>query len=482
MTVRVRIAPSPTGYVHIGNVRAALFNWLFARHHQGVFILRIDDTDLERSEPEYRHDIEEGFRWMGLDWDEGVSVGGPHGTYLQSDRFPHYREVSEQLVARGAAYPCFCTHGELERRREEAMREGRPPGYDGRCRTIPAGEAAARRAAGEPASIRFAMPRPGETVFTDLIRGELRFDHEHIDDHVLLRSDGTPTYHLASTVDDVDYRITHVIRGEDLLPSTPRHIQQMIAMGATPAAFAHLPLIVGPDGKRLSKRHGATSLRFYREGGYLPEALSNYLALLGWSPGGDRTIFDREQAIEGFDLTQVSKNAAVFDPGKLEWINGEYIRALPPEEFVGRVRPFVEGGLGRPLAGEEWSRFVAIAPLVQERVKLLTEAADQVRFLYVPELSYDEESWRKVMEKSGVTLVLGDARKRLEGLESWETGSIETTLRSLLDERGMGARQGLQPIRVAVTGSSVSPPLFESIAALGRERTLERLEAALARL
>ncbi|HKY47322.1 MAG TPA: glutamate--tRNA ligase, partial [Acidimicrobiia bacterium] len=319
MTTRLRIAPSPTGSMHVGTGRTALFNWLFARHTGGTFIVRIDDTDDERSDPLFEADILDGLRWLGLQWDEGVEVGGPHGSYRQSDRYPRYREAAEALVADGTAYPCFCTPAELDERRKQAEAAGRPPGYDGRCRTIERSVAAARRAGGESAAIRLAITRPGATEFTDLIRGEIRVDHDNLDDFVLLRSDGRPTYHLASTVDDVDYQITHVARGEDLLPSTPRHIQLTLALGAGVPIYAHIPLIHGTDGKRLSKRHGAKAVIEYREAGYLPEALANYLCLLGWSPGEDLTVFPLSLAIERFELSAVSKNPAVFDLAKLDW-------------------------------------------------------------------------------------------------------------------------------------------------------------------
>jgi glutamyl-tRNA synthetase len=309
----------------------------------------------------------------------------------------------------------------------------------------------------------------------------MSFQGETIDDFVILRSDGIPTYHLASTVDDVDYQITHVIRGEDLLSSTPKHILLTEAVGGEPAVYAHLPLLFGPDGKKLSKRHGDVSLRAYREGGYLPEAMINFMSLLGWSLDPDRTMFSVDEAIAAFDLSKVSKNPAIFDTDKLAWMNGEYIRLLPMTDFLGLVRPFVEDGLGGPLPEDDWSRFETIAPLVQERVKLLSEAADQVRFLFTEQLEYDQESWRKVMAKEGVADLLGDARRRLERIEKWDHESIEGVLREMLVERDIGAKQGLQPIRVAVTGSSISPPLFESMAILGRELTLRRLQQALAR-
>jgi glutamyl-tRNA synthetase len=478
MKPRLRIAPSPTGAMHVGTGRTALFNWLYARHTGGTFIVRIDDTDDLRSDPLFEADILEGLRWLGLQWDEGVAVGGPHGTYRQSDRYPRYREAAEVLVSKGAAYPCFCTTAELDERRKEAEASGRPPGYDGRCRSIDPSLAAARRSAGEGAAIRLAITRPGVTTFTDLIRGEIRVDHDNLDDFVLLRSDGRPTYHLASTVDDVDYEITHVARGEDLLPSTPRHIQLTLALGAEVPIYAHIPLIHGPDGKRLSKRHGAKAVIEYREAGYLPEALDNYLCLLGWSPGEDLTIFPLSLGVERFELAAVSKNPAVFDLAKLDWVNGEHVRALPLDEFLARARLFVEEGLGRGLTPEEWSRFEDLAPLVQERTKLLSEIADQVRFLFVTEVEFDVDSWDKVMTAEAVA-PLEAARAILTGLGDWSATEIEASLRSMLADLSLNPRKGLQPLRVAVTGSSVSPPLFESMAVLGRDVTLQRLSKAI---
>ena len=467
--------------MHVGTGRTALFNWLFARHTGGTFIVRIDDTDDVRSDPLFEADILDGLRWLGLQWDEGVAVGGPHGSYRQSDRYPRYREAAEILVAKRAAYPCFCTPAELDERRKQAEAAGRPPGYDGRCRTIEPSVAADRRAAGETAAIRLAITRPGATEFTDLIRGEIRVDHDNLDDFVLLRSDGRPTYHLASTVDDVDYEITHVARGEDLLPSTPRHIQLTLALEATVPIYAHIPLIHGTDGKRLSKRHGAKAVIEYREAGYLPEALDNYLCLLGWSPGEDLTVFPLSLAVERFELSGVSKNPAVFDVAKLDWMNGEHVRALSPEEFVTRTRPFVEGVFGHDLTSEQWSRFVELAPLIQERTKLLSEVPDQARFLFVEDVEFDPDSWTKVMT-SEAGPVLDSAVARLTELEDWSAPAIETNLRSMLEELGLSPRKGLQPLRVAVTGSTVSPPLFESMEVLGRERILDRIGKARSRL
>ena len=385
------------------------------------------------------------------------------------------------LVAEGTAYPCFCTPAELDERRKQAEAAGRPPGYDGRCRTIERSVAAARRAGGESAAIRLAITRPGATEFTDLIRGEIRVDHDNLDDFVLLRSDGRPTYHLASTVDDVDYQITHVARGEDLLPSTPRHIQLTLALGAGVPIYAHIPLIHGTDGKRLSKRHGAKAVIEYREAGYLPEALANYLCLLGWSPREDLTVFPLSLAIERFELSAVSKNPAVFDLAKLDWMNGEHVRALPAKEFMARARPFIEAGLGHELTPEQWGRFADMAPLIQERTKLLFEVADQVRFLFVDQVDFDQDSWSKVMTPDAGA-VLDAACTRLTELGEWSAAEIETSLRSMLEGLGLNARKGLQPLRVALTGSTVSPPLFESMAVLGRDESLKRLNAARRRL
>ncbi len=478
----MRIAPSPTGYLHVGNARAALFNWLYARHTGGTFILRIDDTDLARSEPEYEDDVLVGLRWLGLDWDEGVEAGGPHGTYRQSDRLDRYREVAERLLATGAAYLCFCTPEELDERRKKAQAQGRPPGYDGRCRLLDPVEAGRRAAEGEPAVIRLAVARPGMTTFVDVVRDEVSFDHEAVDDFVLVRSDGSPTYHLASTVDDVDYEITHVARGEDLLSSTPKHILIARAMGASVPTYAHLPLLFGPDGRKLSKRHGDVSLKAYREGGYLPEAMFNYMSLLGWSFEAETTVFTKEQAIERFDLAAVSKNAAVFDPEKLEWMNGVYIRGLDPIEFIDRAIPFVEDELGRELSGVEREQLSALGPLVQERVKLLTEVPGMMSFVFATALTYDERSWRKVMEIDTTPGTLDAALDRLAIVGDWKAAAIERELRAMLDELGLSARKGLQPIRVAATGSTVSPPLFETLEVLGREVTLDRLRSARARL
>jgi glutamyl-tRNA synthetase len=452
----------------VGNARAALFNWLFARHRGGIFILRIDDTDRERSTVEFEEDILGSLRWLGLDWDEGVGIGGPHGSYRQSDRLERYRAVAASLLDAGVAYYDDRTAEQLEELRNKAQSDRLHPGHYIRRPDPPH----------EGGVIRMGVPQGEAVVFDDLVRGTVNFEGRDIDDFVILRSDGTPTYHLASTVDDIDYEITHVARGEDLLPSTPKHILLTRALGATEPTYAHLPLLFGPDGKKLSKRHGETALSHYRDAGYLSDAVFNYLSLLGWSLDGDRTIFSREEAIGAFDLADVSSNPAVFDPDKLAWMNGEYMRAMEPEGFRAAVKPHLEAAVGRALSDDEWARFEMVSDLVQERTRLLPDAGEQVVFLFEDFEEYDPVSWEKVMAKEGVPGILESAVARLDAVDDWTSESIEETLRAMLEELGIGAGKGLQPLRVAVTGSSVSPPLFESLSALGKEKTLERLRRA----
>jgi glutamyl-tRNA synthetase len=477
MTVRVRFAPSPTGYLHVGAARTALYNYLFARANDGVFILRSDDTDRARSTDEFQEDILEHMEWLGLDWDEGILKGGEYGSYRQSDRYDRYREVAHDLIESGYAYYSFATAEQLDQFRKDAREAGTSPAYDGSLEPEYS-EVSGRIAAGESAVVRFKVPRPGETRFTDIVRDDMVFDHTQVDDFVILRSDGTPTYHLASTVDDVDYGITHVIRGEDLLSSTPKHILLAGAMGAEPATYAHLSLLMGPDGKKLSKRHGDTAMSAYRETGLLPEAINNYLALLGWSLGDDEDVASIEEMISRFDLATVSKNPAVFDGQKLEWLNGVYIRNMSDDEFVANTLALVEEDLERTLTDEERLRFVEMVPLIKERTKLLPEASDQVRFLFTDIEKYDEESWSKVMDTREGPVALDAAVVALSPIDPWTTESIESALRQMLVDTGLNARKGFQPVRVAISGSTVSPPLFESLAILGKPESLARLAAA----
>lgn len=462
------MAPSPTGFLHVGTARAALYNWLYAQHTGGTFIVRIDDTDTGRSTAEFESEILGSFRWLGLQWDEGVEVGGPHGTYRQSDRIDHYAGLARGLIESGHAYYDDRSSEELEELRQVAQKEGKHPGHYIRRPDVESSDGV----------IRLSVPQDAAVEFHDIIRGDMSFAPADVDDFVILRSNGTPTYHLASTVDDVEYEISHVARGEDLLPSTPKHILLTRALGASEPTYAHLPLLFGTDGKKLSKRHGATALSEFREAGYLPDAMFNYLANLGWSLDSETTIFSRDQAVKAFDLEDVSRNPAAFDVAKLDWMNGEYIRAMDESDFVTLVKPHVEAELGRPLSEDESATFVEISPLVQERTKHLPDAGAQVTFLFEEFDAYDETSWDKVMTKDGVSEILDAGTNALSSLDEWRTDSIENSLRALPEQLGIGAGKTFQPLRVAVTGSSVSPPLFESMAALGRAKTLGRLERA----
>ncbi|MEZ5175782.1 MAG: glutamate--tRNA ligase [Acidimicrobiia bacterium] len=477
MTVRVRFAPSPTGYLHVGAARTALFNYLYARHFEGSFILRSDDTDAERSTDAFQTDIVEHLRWLGLIWDEGVEVGGPHGSYRQSDRYDRYVKVAMELIEAGRAYYSFVTPEQLDVYKQRARNTGTSPAYDG---SMEPDQSDISRAMldGQQATVRFRVPRPGATHFADLVRGEMVFDHRQVDDFVILRSDATPTYHLASTVDDVDYGITHVIRGEDLLSSTPKHILLTEAMGSQAATYAHLSLLMGPDGKKLSKRHGDTAMSAYREAGFLPEAMNNYLALLGWSPGDDETLIGMSEMIDRFDGTAISRNPAIFDPAKLEWMNGVYLRQMPDGDFADRAIAMVEDDLDQPLQPDERDRLRTLLPEIKERTKLLADIPDQTRFVFVAPDEYDATAWAKVMETPEGPVALEGASSALAAVEPWTVGAIDTALRTMLDTEGLSARKGLQPIRVAITGSAVSPPLFESIAVLGRDETLRRIERA----
>jgi len=483
--VRVRFAPSPSGDLHVGNVRTALYNWAFARHNNGTFVFRIEDTDRSRVTEEHIHAAADTLHWLGLGWDEGPEVGGPYAPYLQSRRMDVYREWTDRFLAEGRAYHCYCTTEELEERREAQRAQGRPPGYDGHCRELIGEQVSAYEAEGRRPVVRFRMP-PGSTTFTDLIRGEISFDHANVPDFVLVRADGHPLYTLAVAVDDVLMRITHILRGEDLLSSTPRQLAVYAAMGVPPGErplFAHLPFVMGADNLKLSKRNGEVSIAWYRQHGFLPEAMVNYLALLGWSPGGDREDFSLAEMVEAFTIERVNSNPARFDLRKLEAINGDKIRALDPAGFRARVTPFLQraGLVADPLTAEDERLLDGAAPLVQERMARLTEAVDMLGFLFVDERHFsvdDEAAARSLTEEARPTLQ--SAYDALVGVEAWSSGSIEGALRTaLVDGLELKPKVAFGPVRVAVTGRRISPPLFESLELLGRERTLDRLRRAL---
>jgi glutamyl-tRNA synthetase len=484
--VRVRFAPSPSGDLHVGNIRTALYDWAFARRTGGTFVLRIEDTDQTRVTPEYIASALDTLRWLGLQWDEGPEVGGRYGPYLQSERLAIYAEWLDHLLRTGHAYYCYCTPEELAARREAARSAGGPSGYDAHCRVLTAEQVAAYRAEGRKPVVRFRMP-DGSTTFTDLVRGEVTFDHAHVPDFVLARADGSPLYTLAVAVDDVLMKITHVVRGEDLLSSTPRQIAVYRAMGVAEAdfpVFAHLPYVLGKDGQRLSKRNGVVSVNWYREEGFLPEAIDNYLALLGWSPGDNREEFSLADLAAEFDLARVNKNPAQFDVKKLEAINGDKIRALEPADFVARITPFLERVemVATPPGADQAALIEAAAPLIQTRISRLTEAVGMLAFLFAGDdggFKVEPEDAERVLTPDALP-VLQAAEAVLAGVEPWTHEAIEAVLKeALIEGLGLKPRVAFAPVRVAVTGKRVSPPLYESIELLGRERTLHRLAAAI---
>ena len=484
-SVRLRFAPSPTGYLHVGNIRSALFNWVFARHFGGAFVLRIEDTDVERNTEDGLASVLESLRWLGIDWDEGPEVGGEYGPYVQSERYDRYAEIGEQLRAAGRAYSCFCTQEEVDERRERARSEGRTAGYDGHCRELSADQVSAYQAQGRAPVLRFRMPDE-EIAFSDLVRGPITFRPEHVPDYVLVRANGHPLYTLVNPVDDALMEITHVLRGEDLLSSTPRQIAlfdalREVGIGSRTPRYGHLPIVRGEGNKRLSKRDQGSGLTEYVERGFLPEGLLNYLALLGWGIAEDRDVFTMAEMIEAFDVRRVNPNPARFDLKKCEAINAAHMRALPVDELADRLVPYLQGAglLQDPVTSHEQTVLRSAAPLVAERIGTLREAVELLQFLFVPDdrFTLDPDDSAKALDAAGVEVVAA-SYDALSGLDSWDTASIEAALRAkLLDERGLKPRHAFGPVRVAVTGRRISPPLFESLELLGRDRSLSRLGA-----
>ena len=436
--MKLRIAPSPTGQLHIGNARTALFNWLYAKANNGTFLVRIDDTDTERSTSEYQKDIIDNLKWLGLHWDEGIEVGGSDDTYKQSSRFDRYREVAENLLSKNLAYE-------------------------------------------DDGAIRFKVPNDGSIEFNDYIRGEMSFNLSDVEDFVILRSDKSPTYHLASTVDDVDYGITIIARGEDILSSTPKHIMLMKSMNAALPDFCHLPLLFGPDGKKLSKRHGDTSVEAFRKKGILSDAMFNYLCLLGWSPGNDVEQFDINTAISKFDLKNVLPNSAIFDEKKLLWLNGLYIRSTNIEDFQVTALSQIEKDIQRELFDEEKSRLSKIFPSVQERIETLADLTEQVMFLIDEPFIIDELDWQDVNNEEAQNYLFL-LREEFIKLDDFSLEIIEMTMRKLLEEINVKTKVGFQATRVSITGTKISPPLFESIFALGRDTVIARLAESIEKL
>ena len=484
--VRVRFCPSPTGNPHVGLVRTALFNWAFARHHGGTLVFRIEDTDAARDSEESYAQLLDSMRWLGLDWDEGPEIGGPHAPYRQSQRMDLYADVAGRLQEAGHAYRCYCTTEELDARREAARAAGRPSGYDGTCRELSADQRAAYEAEGRSAIVRFRMPDEPIT-FTDLVRGELTFSPDNVPDFGIVRANGAPLYTLVNPVDDALMEITHVLRGEDLLSSTPRQIALYRALaelgvgnGTTPE-FGHLPYVMGEGNKKLSKRDPQASLNLYRERGFLPAGLLNYLSLLGWSISEDRDIFTMDEMVEAFEITAVNANPARFDLKKCEAINATHLRELPVEDFVAACQPWLKAPHApwKPEAFDE-AAFAELAPLAQTRLTVLSDITQNVDFLFLDEPVWDEASWKKAM-KPGADELLRTARAGLAEAR-WDAESLKATVLAAGEQHGLKLGKAQAPVRVAVTGRTVGLPLFESLEILGRERSLARVDAALAQL
>lgn len=483
--VRVRMAPSPTGSPHVGLVRTALFNWAFARHHGGTFVFRIEDTDKERSTQESYDAIIDLMRWLGLDWDEGPEVGGPYAPYRQSERSDLYRDALERLAASSYTYDCFCANDEVDARRKAAG--SKVMGYDGFCRELSADQRAAFEAEGRTSVVRFRMPE-GSITWNDLVRGEVTFETQYVPDFALCRANGDPLYTLVNPVDDALMRITHVLRGEDLLSSTPRQIPLHAALielgiGAVMPEFGHLPFVMGEGNKKLSKRDPEAHALAYRDEGFLPEGLLNYLALLGWAIAADRDVFSMEEMVAAFDIKDVNPNPARFDLKKAEAINSAQMRLLSVDEITDRVLPFLKsaGVVSDPLSDADAQLLEQAMPLVAERINKLAEAVDMLGFLFVDEAAFtrDEADAEKLLNDDGKAIVQA-SYDALSGLGTWSTAAIQEALQAkLVDEMGLKPRNAFGPVRVAVTGRRISPPLFESMELLGRDRSLARLQSAL---
>lgn len=477
--IRVRFAPSPTGALHVGGARTALFNWLLARRQGGVFVLRIEDTDVARSSAEMVEAVLDGMRWLGLDWDEGPKVGGPVGPYFQSERLDRHVAMAESLVASGKAYYCYCTPEDLAARRTVAGQETGGWRYDRTCCRLTAAEIARREREAMPRAVRFRVP-VGVMRFDDLVHGTIEFDGANIEDFVILRSDGHPTYHLSVVSDDLEMRITHVVRGDDHISNTPKQLLLYQAVAAPVPQFAHVPLIFGPDNKRLSKRHEATSVMDYARQGYLPEAMVNFLALLGWSPGTDQEFFTTDDLCAAFDLRGIGGGNPVFNLEKLDWFSQQHLLTLPPRDLALRLRPFFqEAGLwDEAYLEEKHAWFFGVLELLKPRAKKLADFVPLGRFFFVDAVEYDEAAFAKHLKGEGTAEHLRALTAAFGNLPAFDAATTEAALRSVADEREAKAASLIHAVRVAITGRTASPGLFEVLALVGRERVRARLTAA----
>ncbi|NLW91885.1 MAG: glutamate--tRNA ligase [Syntrophomonadaceae bacterium] len=474
--VKVRFAPSPTGPLHIGGARSALFNYLFVAHHHGDFVLRIEDTDLDRSRREYEEEIIASLKWLGITWNEGMEVGGGNGPYRQTERLDLYQQYAEQLVKNGQAYPCFCSEEELQSERQEMMGRGEMPRYSGRCRDLSAPEIEEKLAKGLKPTIRFRVPAHTVYEVDDLVRGKVHFDSENEGDYIIVKSDGIPTYNFAVVIDDVMMGITHVIRAEEHLSNTPRQLMIYDALNFPRPQFAHISLILGSDRQKMSKRHGATSLIQYREMGYLPQALFNFLALMGWSPEGEEEILDREQLITAFTLDRVAKNPAVFDLDKLNWINAQYIKKTPLQELGAMLRPFLQASVyAEAVAALDGYHFALLIEALRDRITCLADAAEQAEVFFA-EPVYEDEA-RAILQGENTLAVLEAFRKKLP--EFNETVEVKQYIKNLTKELGLKPKDVFMPLRCALTGQTHGPDLPYLVMIWGRDGTIARLNAAL---
>ena len=481
--VRVRFAPSPTGEPHIGNLRTALFNWLFASRQGGKFIVRVEDTDRDRYAEGALKAILEALEWLGIGWDEGPEVGGPYGPYFQSERLDLYQSIADELITKNHAYRCYCSKERLDEMRQEQQRRKQPPGYDRHCLKMSSEDEQELKGKGIVPVVRFKMPTSGETAVDDLIRGRVSWQNELQDDFVILKSDGFPTYHLASVIDDHHMKISHILRAEEWLPSTPRHLQLYKALQYDYPRFVHLPMILGPDKAKLSKRHGANSILEYRDAGFLPDAMVNFMALLGWSLDDKTDVMSRNTLMENFSLQRIGKAGAAFDEEKLEWMSGVYIRSLDEQDLADRMLPFLKRDLPSNAGKVDSSYLRRIIPLIKERIRTLGESSDLTEYFFLERIDYDAETLvQKGMDKATTSGALSRALDDITGLSTFDAASLEETLRQAASDLGLSGRQLFGALRVAVTGRTAAPPLFETMEVLGRHRCLERVESAVKKL
>ncbi|HHV45623.1 MAG TPA: glutamate--tRNA ligase [Tissierellia bacterium] len=480
--VRVRFAPSPTGYLHIGGARTALFNYFFAKRYGGKFILRIEDTDRERLKEDSVSQIISSLKWLGIEWDEGPEIGGEFGPYFQSERLELYRKEAQRLVDEGKAYYCFCTEEEIAKEREEQKALKVPYRYSGRCSTLSKEEVEENIKMGKPYVIRIRIPREGNTVVEDLIRGTVNFDNSQLDDYIIIKSNNMPTYNFACVVDDHFMKISHVIRAEEHLSNTPKQVLMYEALGYEIPKFAHISMILAPDRSKLSKRHGATSVEEFKEQGYLKEAIVNYLTLLGWAPGGDEEIFSVEDTVKKFSLDNVSKTAAIYDVNKLSWINGHYLRNLDLDYITREAVPFFikKGLVSEDEVENKYDYIKRVVSAVREKVKLLSEVADASEYFFKDIDEYDPKGVEKRFKKDNVIELLTKGKQALEKASDFSVEGVEKAYRDLIDELGIKGGDIIHPTRLALSGRTVGPGLFDIISILGKEECLRRMDKAIA--